>query len=324
MIWPIGQPPGEVYALARRSRELWEAVSQEAGFFFRSSGSLHLAYDSLEADVLREFMSLYPERGSEWLDADTVIRHYPFVQQGCVGAMHSLTEACVDPREAVHALAAELILRGADIRFSTPVQKIEPHRVELAGGEVLEGDWVIAATGPDLWELMPGRHQDYGLKRCRLHMMRYAPRFPGPRLGVHLCAGLTLSHYAGFRDCPSLPKLRDVQEKRWERQTRFGIHVLVSEHGDGSITVGDSHEYGLTFRPYRAADIDEAIEEATRQFLDLSNYQLIERWEGIYNTHDHRTYIHDVVEDGLLLVNVFGTGMTLSFGLAEQSQGLLS
>jgi hypothetical protein len=54
MIWPIGQPVGPLYQLARRSRELWLEVLQASGLWHARSGSLHLAYHDDEAQVLRD------------------------------------------------------------------------------------------------------------------------------------------------------------------------------------------------------------------------------------------------------------------------------
>src|SRR5215813_12324989 len=63
MIWPVGQPAGEMYDLARRSRELWLNILQAAGLWFEHAGSLHLAYHDDEAAVLREFIADAPASG---------------------------------------------------------------------------------------------------------------------------------------------------------------------------------------------------------------------------------------------------------------------
>ncbi len=57
MIWPVGQPAGPVYQIARRSRELWLEVLAASGLWHRQCGSLHAAYHDDEAQVLREFVA---------------------------------------------------------------------------------------------------------------------------------------------------------------------------------------------------------------------------------------------------------------------------
>ena len=44
MVWPIGQPAGQPYNLAIRSRDIWLDVLADAGLWHERSGSLHLAY----------------------------------------------------------------------------------------------------------------------------------------------------------------------------------------------------------------------------------------------------------------------------------------
>src|ERR1700758_3431448 len=60
MIWPIGQPHGEMHSLAVQSREIWLKVLRDAALPHSLAGSLHVAYRSDEAAVLREFAELAP------------------------------------------------------------------------------------------------------------------------------------------------------------------------------------------------------------------------------------------------------------------------
>src|ERR1700730_1517529 len=54
MIWPIGQPAGEMHAMALRSREIWLEALAAARLSYRPTGSLHVAHCQDEAEVLRE------------------------------------------------------------------------------------------------------------------------------------------------------------------------------------------------------------------------------------------------------------------------------
>jgi hypothetical protein len=149
-------------------------------------------------------------------------------------------------------------------------------------------------------------------------MMRLRPKNNAENLGIHLCAGLTLGHYGNFKNCPSLPELIEAQKQMWRAQMHHGIHVLVSEHSDGTLTVGDSHSYGRQVSPYSDESIDEAILEALNQFIDRDNYDIIQRWRGTYNTHKSLPYWVEEIEDSVIALNLFGTGMTLSFGVTAK------
>src|SRR5580658_2443944 len=60
MIWPIGQPAGELRQIALRSREIWIDALYAARLSSRPTGSLHVAHSADEADVLREFAEIGP------------------------------------------------------------------------------------------------------------------------------------------------------------------------------------------------------------------------------------------------------------------------
>ena len=55
MLWPIGQPIGYLYDRALRSKSIWKKVCAESGLWNNEVGSLHLAYNDLEWEVLQQF-----------------------------------------------------------------------------------------------------------------------------------------------------------------------------------------------------------------------------------------------------------------------------
>src|SRR3954467_13349875 len=58
MIWPVGQPNGLLYERALRSKAIWKQLCREAGLWFDEVGSLHLAYNDLELNVMKEFVEV--------------------------------------------------------------------------------------------------------------------------------------------------------------------------------------------------------------------------------------------------------------------------
>ena len=99
-----------------------------------------------------------------------------------------------------------------------------------------------------------------------------------------------------------------------------GIHLLVSQHGDGSITIGDSHEYGEHFRPYTDLAVDELILEYLDTFLPTEDFTVIQRWDGVYGKLSGKTHLFVEPMPGVAVVaGVGGAGMTMSFGVGEKS-----
>ena len=321
MIWVVGQPAGELHDLALRSRELWEDAADDLGFWIRRTGSLTLAYEELEVQVLNEFLEqTQGAQGRILLSSEEILTRFPNIQsKGLKGGMLSESEGAVDPREVVHAAAECLAVKGVEIRFDTTIAKVEDGRLLTTSGEEIHAEKIVVCPGPKLFEVLPNECREADLTPTRLQMMRMRPISNEiDPIGIHLCAGLTLGHYANFRRCESLPKLLLLHEMKWPKQVECGIHVLVAEHPDGTITVGDSHQYGRGLIPYRDDETDEAILEAMDEFLPRSNYEVIQRWEGTYNTHNTLPYWWKQVRSSVWALNLFGTGMTLSFGFTER------
>ena len=320
MVWPVGQPTAEIEALALRSRELWQIAAAEAGFWHRACGSLHLAYEDAEMAVLKEFAESHPDRTPRnVLTPDEAVARCPGIRrEGLRGALASSTEHAVDPREVVHRLADALVQSGVEIRFQSPVTRIKSGQVTLIGGETIRASAVVVCAGPWLFEQFHEAATRDGLDLCHLQMLRLEPQAGTPALGVHLCAGLTQDHYKNFSDCPSLPAVRALHRQKWPAQLKHGIHVLVAEHADGTLTVGDSHTYGRAHPVYSEESVDQLILQAMDEFLPVDRYTVCQRWIGTYPTHPSLPYWQTQVEDGVWALNLFGTGMTLSFGVTER------
>jgi glycine/D-amino acid oxidase-like deaminating enzyme len=63
MLWPIGQPDGQLYDRAIRSREIWKEYLNSSSISFNSCGSLHLAYSKEEWNVLEELSNIFLDSG---------------------------------------------------------------------------------------------------------------------------------------------------------------------------------------------------------------------------------------------------------------------
>lgn len=322
MIWPIGQPAGPLRDLARRSATIWLEVLAAAGLWHDRLGSLHLAYREDEARVLREFLELSSRRGEMygWLEPAVVRKMAPRVRpDGLLGALGSEDEACVDPREILANLPVwlERVL-GVAFRFDEPVIAVEPHLVSTPTGRI-EADRIWICSGDETRMLFPEKLRTIGIVRCKLQMMRSEPIGPPGSIGPMLAGGLTLRHYASFRECTGLDALRRrvAEESPWF--DRYGIHVMVAQNGLGELIIGDSHEYGADIGPFDSAEINDRILEYLRGFLDVPGLRIASRWHGTYARHPDRPYVVLEPAPGIRMVTgLGGAGMTLSFGLAER------
>lgn len=322
MIWPVGQPDGVLYDRAMLSRSIWKEVCEEAGIWYEETGSLHLAYAQDEWDVMNEYSETTdPARKCRLLTPEEAIRRSDaVVREKLLGALWSPDEMIVDPREAIAAIPGWLEEKfGVEFIWGTAVTAVQYPAV-YAGKKQFMADEIFICSGADFETLYPEIFTAAPLTKCKLQMMRMAPQPENWRIGPSLCGGLSLTHYKGFAIAESLAALKHRYEMDYPEYIRWGIHVMVSQNGQGEITAGDSHEYGLTHDPFNRQYINRLVLDYLRNFARFRNETVIETWNGVYpKLTNGDTHFIVSPEDGVTLINgLGGAGMTLSFGLCDQ------
>jgi FAD dependent oxidoreductase TIGR03364 len=323
MIWPIGQRAGTVHQIATRSRQIWNEILDAAGLPYRPTGSLHVVYHEDEAEVAREFVERGPALGytCRWLGPAGLLAKSAAVNPtGLIGGIWSPSELTVDPRQILAKLPAFLAEKfGVQFRFGTAVRSIQLPNIE-AGSETWTAAQAIVCGGDDFETLYPELFATSAIDRCKLQMMRTAPQKSGWQLGPSLAAGLTLRFYPAFEICTAtLPKYKNRVARELADYDRFAIHTLVSQTADGALTLGDSHEYGLSVDIFNKTEIDELVMKNVREFLVAPDLSIAQRWYGVYAKHPDKPWVAIEAAPGVRIVTaVGGSGMTLSFGLAEQ------
>ena len=324
MIWPIGQPAGKMYDRAIRSRNIWKEIAPRAGFWHENAGSLHLAYYPDEWKVLEELHSAFRAQGRpvNLLNAGAISRISGAVKtEGLLGGLQSEDEVIVDPREAISKLPGWLSEEfHVEFFWGKCVSYISDHTVYIGNDEEYEADLVFICSGADFETLYPEHFARQPVTKCKLQMMRLVAQPNDWRIGPALCGGLSLIHYNSFKAASSLPALRKRYEEEMADCVHWGIHVMVSQNGKGELTVGDSHEYGLTHDPFDKEFINRRILDYLRKFASFKDWTVAETWNGVYaKLTDSQTDLFFSPEPYVYIINgVGGAGMTLSFGLAEE------
>lgn len=323
MVWPIGQPAGRLHQLALRSREIWIEMLEEADLPYFATGSLHAAYRDDEAAVGQEFSAKASALGYDcsWLSpAQTLARSKALRPEGLLGALWSPAELTVDPRQVMLRLPQFLSDRyGARLHFNTPVHRVESGVLHTADGH-WKADSIIVAGGDDFQTLFPECFRDSSLTRCKLQMVRTFPQPGGWQLGPSLAFGLTFKHYPTFAICSALGPLKERIARETPELDKWGIHVMVSQTARGELTIGDSHEYGLAVNIFDNPAVTRQILDFAKTYLRVPTLEIAEQWHGVYARHPEHPFLRVAPTEGVRVVTVTsGIGMTMSFGIAEQS-----
>jgi FAD dependent oxidoreductase TIGR03364 len=320
MVWPIGQPAGPLYDRALRSRYIWQELCAAAGIWHSPTGSLQIAREQDELQVIEEFASLYRnERSCKMLSPDQALALSPVLRrEGLLGGFFSADEMTVDPREAIAKLPAYLSKRyDISFHFGTPVTAIDyPH--VYSGEQKFTADKIIICGGQEFESLYPEVYLQSALTKCKLQMMRSETRTT--LIGPAVCGGLTLAHYASFAACPSIPELKQRIAQQYPEYVQWGIHVMMSQNGLGELVIGDSHEYGPVHDPFDKLFVNRMILDYLQGFAELPGLQIQQTWNGTYlKSTEGKTELVARPEEHVVIVNgLGGAGMSLSFGLLEE------
>jgi FAD dependent oxidoreductase TIGR03364 len=324
MVWPIGQPDGLLYNRAIRSKQIWKEIADSVGIWYDEVGSIHLAYHDDEWIVLQELFDNFSAAGRpvSLMDSESILTSFNGINpENLRGGLYSSTEMIVDPREAI-AKVPDYLVEYLDVTFiwNTTITEINGNQLK-AGEQHFHADLIFVCSGPDLETLYPALFADQPLTKCKLQMMRFAPSENDWRIGTSICGGLSLIHYHSFKVAPSLQKLKSRYNAEMSEYLDNGIHVMVSQNERGELTVGDTHEYALTFDPFDKTHMNNQVLSYLKTFAMSANWQMVQSWHGIYPkmTNSATELVLHPSPNVYIINGLGGNGMTLSFGLAEET-----
>src|SRR5262249_10714201 len=125
--------------------------------------------------------------------------------------------------------------------------------------------------------------------------------------------------YPAFAICPSWSRLN--QEQVAPGVLEAGIHILMVQDQDGSLVVGDSHEYSSgDVNEILDACVERLILSEAQKLLHLPSWEVTERWHGVYsmprNAEVYRATIDQVIH---VVTGIRAKGMTTGPALAREA-----
>lgn len=317
MIWPVGQPNGQLYERALCSKSIWKEVMDLADGWYEEVGSLHLAYREEELALIEEFVK---SRDTCSVQSGSEVTSPAVNKSGLLGALWSPDEMIVDPREAILKIPEMLSSQyGVHFHWAEAITSIR-YPVVTSVKQTYAADKIYVCSGADFELLYPEVYREIPITKCKLQMMRLAAQPNNWRIGPALCGGLTLVHYAAFKGLSTHQALLEYYHRNHQQYLDWGLNVMVSQNGSGELTIGDSHEYGFDLDPFDRLEVNEMIVGYMKTFAEFKDWAVASSWNGIYpKMMDGSTEFVYEPEEGVTIINgLGGAGMTLSFGLVEE------
>ena len=313
-----GHERGAMWARARRSREVWREVAAAAGIAIVHTGVWVTARRPESVAVLEAFLATDMAEGCRLLSPAEARRRCPSLAAPDLRAvLESTVELRVESRQAIPRLAGWLAgAHGVTFMPGTAVLAVDAAGVDTPRGQVA-ARWVVVCPGDDFTSLYPERLAAYGLSRCKLQMLRLAD--PGFRLPAALMSDLGLARYRGFADLPAATALKARLASEQPEHLRHGVHLIVVQNDDGSLIVGDSHQYASSPDPFSYEAVDTLIREEFRLALGIEPPATIERWTGTYAAASDRSVLLDAPQASVRIAIVTsGAGASTAFAIGEE------
>ena len=313
-----GQERGTAWTRARRTCAIWEQVARQAGITITQRGVWMMARREEAVSVLEAFVRTEMGEGCRILShAAATARCRELANADVQAVLESSIDLRVESREAIPKIAAWLAERyGVVFLLETAVLSVEPPRLETSRG-VVDAGAAVVCPGDDIASLFPNQIAKYDVTRCSLQMLRLAD--PGFRLPGVLMSDLGLVRYRGYSALPEAAALRERLSAEQGEHLRHGIHLIAAQSSDGTLVVGDSHQYAPTPAFFADERVDQLILDEFAAATGRAPSAVRERWTGTYpSCSDRGMFVEAPGQNVRIVMITSGSGASTGFAIGEE------
>jgi FAD dependent oxidoreductase TIGR03364 len=321
----------EWFTYGIRSTEIYSEIQQVTDISVRRNGSVYIASESEEVNLLHELKARMDARSysQQLLSRDQCLQKWPSLNESyCKEALFFPQEISVEPDQMIHRVLAYMCDTFSSLTYkpSTTVVECTPTangaQVVTNLGELFTADHIVVCSGSEFSILFPEVFRNSGVVVSKLQMIRTVP-LPNVALPGNILTGLTIRRYESFAECPSFPLLQTPAHLQELKQ--FGIHILFKQALDGSIIIGDSHEYA----PVSQVDhlgfslnhhINTIMLAEAQRVVKFNVNAISSQWAGYYAQHPEKDILEITIGNTIhVRTAIGGKGMTSGAGYAEES-----
>lgn len=329
---PSGQALDTWFEYGRKSLKIYKSIQDKFDISARQNGSYYFASDDDEAKLLEEARALFKMRDypSELLNRKSCFERVPalnnsYYKQG----LFFPEEFSVEPRTMVHRVR-QLLESDYHLDFVNNTTVVDCWvknglcEVKTSKGTTFWSDKVAICNGRDFKALYPSVFEESGMKVSKLNMMSTYP-IKEVALKGNILSGLSIRRYDSFKSCSSYTT---ISQPEWQKPyNQWGIHLLFKQALNGSIIIGDSHEYAGVLESASLdfginMSINDLILKEAKRILNLPNWGIQNYWAGYYSqTEDGGVFEYEIDDKIFIATGIGGKGMTTSPGYAQKRIG---
>jgi FAD dependent oxidoreductase TIGR03364 len=305
-----------------RARQLWEEIHNAIPeMIFRGNGSLTLAVNAEEVAVMEECSKKEDAALRKWqiLDRDETQKINPALRGNYLASLWCPLDATVEPGSVLHSMR-EYLLRNENYIWRNNLDVVDvrsdgSRATAIArNGEIFESDVVILCPGADHSSLFKEQFDTAPIRRVRLQMMSTAPL--DELLTTSIADGDSMRYYPGY-EVPTLENLPAQNPIAAENH----MQLLMVQRADGTLTIGDTHEYAEPFEFKLEEDPYTYLHDVASNLLGRKLPPIVNRWDGVYSQRtdgavcDRRKIAHNIIS----VTGPGGRGNTLAPAIAEET-----
>ncbi|KVV15527.1 TIGR03364 family FAD-dependent oxidoreductase [Flavobacterium sp. TAB 87] len=314
----------------KESLNIYKNIQSQFDINLRQNGTIYLASNEEEMQLIEELhqINMSNDYMSTLLTKEQCLVKYDGLRADyCKGGLFFPQEVTVEPNTMIHKLHEFMILNlGLDLYTNTSVVNTENNVGEVVAitstGITYKASKIIICNGSDFKILYPEIYNNSDLIVSKLQMLQTKPQQNNYKLNGSILTGLTIRRYESFEECPSYQSIK-AKENPKSFEKKYGVHILFKQAMDGSVILGDSHEYASAKEIDSLGfdlnmDIDNFMIEEAKKIIDLPNYEIQKRWFGMYSQCKNKDIFEYTVDQNIhIITGIGGKGMTGSAGFAK-------
>ncbi|RSC96201.1 TIGR03364 family FAD-dependent oxidoreductase [Tenacibaculum singaporense] len=315
----------------RESLTIYKSIQEQFDVSIRQNGTVYIASNEEEVQLIEELYQINKNNSyaSQLLTKGQCLDKYAGLRSDyCKAGLFFPEEVTVEPRVMILRLH-EFMKKELNVTIHYNTNVIATNNVNdgvsvlTSNSEELLASKVIICNGSDFKTLYPLIYNESDLIVSKLQMMQTKPQ-KNYQLDGSILTGLTIRRYEAFEECASWNAIKAKEDPN-SFEKKYGVHILFKQATDGSVILGDSHEYATAKNIDDLGfdlneDIDDFMIQEAKKIIDLPTYEIQHRWAGFYSQCKTKDlFEHSVGENIHIVTGIGGKGMTGSAGFSKES-----